>query len=484
MSSLRDDTIAYGLAMAVDRLVGFLLLPVLTRLISPQDYGIWTQAVVATSMMIPIVLMGFQTALVQFFSATPEQNAVRCSLTKAMLLAILLALGLIGLGTAGWPQTVAGFVFGEVGTSGLAMPLFFLIITEAGHEFLIGHMRASGRIRRIAMYMSTKSVLRLLAPVAVLELFDLALGGVLKALAAAQAILLALAVWREMPLVNLMRTSLDEGKSRWASVLQYSLPLVLLAIMTMMHNFADRFFLAHMSGLETVAIYAATSSVVAMAAVFYTVQGFALFPALARLLDQGEREDAGRVLTRALHFFIYCAWPLILLLTVLSPVLLPMLTTTVYQASPLVFLLLGCAVIGFGLYQILLYPVLLSGRGSRGLAVMIAAVFVNSCLNFMLIPHFGVIGAAVAACLSNLLLSMLTGFLARQGLKFAFPWHETIDVTLRGALAALCIWWAGSMFDLSSPPALVAALFAGAVLYILPDMFRPGSPPRLLLGKS
>lgn len=45
MSRLGKDTFAYAVSMAVDRLAGFLRLPVLTRLISPLEYGLWTQAV-------------------------------------------------------------------------------------------------------------------------------------------------------------------------------------------------------------------------------------------------------------------------------------------------------------------------------------------------------------------------------------------------------------------------------------------------------
>lgn len=478
------DTFAYGLAMAVDRLAGFLLLPILTRLISPQDYGMWTQASVVTSMLIPIMLMGFQTTLVQFFSATPEGDPVRRSLTAAMILVIGLMLSMLGIAAAVWPEDVARLAFGVDSAAALAFPLFLLVTSEASHEFAVGHLRASGRIQRLAIYLAIKSVLRLLAPVLALVLLNLSLDGVLLVLAASQAALLAIIAWREMPPASLPRVGLALGRPRWVEVMGYSLPLVALAVMTMAHNFADRFFLTHLLGLPMVAVYAAVSSLVGMAAVFYSVQGFTLFPALAGLWSGGQREAAGRIATRALHYFLYCAVPLILLLAVVSPTLLPMLATDEYHASPVVFLLLGGAVVGFGCYQILLYLVLLSGRGLRGLSAMTAATVANVALNFALVPIAGLVGAAGAACLSNLFLALMTGHTARQGLVFSFPWREAIDIAARSLLAALCIMTAEVWLDLSSPPALVGALVAAALLYILPDMFRPGSPPRLLLGMS
>lgn len=484
MNSLRKDTFAYGLAMAVDRLVGFLLLPILTRLISPDEYGLWSQSVVVTSMLIPIVLMCFQTALVQFFSATPENDPVRRSLTAAMLLAIGLVLSILGMVAVVWPECVARLAFGVDSAAGLAIPLFLLVASEAGHEFAIGHLRASGRIQRLAVYLSIKSLLRLIAPLWALEVVDSGLDGVLLALATAQLVLLAMIVWRDMPPEHYFRTGLLLGRPRWGEMLGYALPMVILAGMTMAHNYSDRFFLTHLLGLQMVAVYAAVASLMAMAAVFYTVQGFALFPALARLWSGGQLAEAGRLATRALHYFLYCAIPLILLLAVASPTLLPMLTTDQYHASPIVFLLLGGAVICFGCYQILLYLVLLSGRNLSGLSAMTAAAIANVALNFALVPFAGLVGAAGAACLSNLLLATLAGITARQGLAFAFPWREAIDIAFRSVLAALCIMAAGLWLDLSSLPALAGVLMAAAVLYILPDMLRPGSPPRLLLGMS
>ena len=38
---MRRDTLTYAGAIAVDRLLGLILLPILTRLLSRDDYGAW-----------------------------------------------------------------------------------------------------------------------------------------------------------------------------------------------------------------------------------------------------------------------------------------------------------------------------------------------------------------------------------------------------------------------------------------------------------
>ena len=64
-STLRADTALYGTAVLIDRLLGFFLLPLLTRAISPADYGAWTQTAVAAGLLVPLVLFGAPTGVVR-----------------------------------------------------------------------------------------------------------------------------------------------------------------------------------------------------------------------------------------------------------------------------------------------------------------------------------------------------------------------------------------------------------------------------------
>ena len=84
-----------------------------------------------------------------------------------------------------------------------------------------------------------------------------------------------------------------------------------------------------------------------------------------------------------------------------GPWLLPWLATADYRPPWPVFAGQALAVLLFGLYQILLYTLLLDGRSGRVLWMAMGAAAINAGLNLMLIPALGMSGAALAAALSN-----------------------------------------------------------------------------------
>ena len=67
-------------------------------------------------------------------------------------------------------------------------------------------------------------------------------------------ITLLLCVWEINPL-SLVEAGLKKGRSNWAKVLKFSLPLVPFIILMMIHSFVDRFFITHFLGLKSLAAY-------------------------------------------------------------------------------------------------------------------------------------------------------------------------------------------------------------------------------------
>ena len=51
-ATLRTGTALYASALLLDRLLGLLLLPLLTRALSSADYGAWTQTAVAAGILL------------------------------------------------------------------------------------------------------------------------------------------------------------------------------------------------------------------------------------------------------------------------------------------------------------------------------------------------------------------------------------------------------------------------------------------------
>ena len=159
-SRLRADTALYATAVLLDRLLGFLMLPFLTRAITPQDYGVWTQTAVTAGLLVPLVVFAFPTAIVRYFSAAvgPGVRARffdRLGATSLLLYITVATLALLGAGS------FAAWAYGDtpVGPA-LVPPLLGLIAADAGIEFAVAWLRAAGRMGGVVVVLVLRSLLR------------------------------------------------------------------------------------------------------------------------------------------------------------------------------------------------------------------------------------------------------------------------------------------------------------------------------------
>ena len=167
--------------------------------------------------------------------------------------------------------------------------------------------------------------------------------------------------------------------------------------------------------------------------------------------------------------------------------MLPLLSTAEYRAAPAVFALLGVSVAAFGLYQILLYALLLDGRSRQVLALAVAAAALNVALNLLLAPRWGAAGAAAAAAASNAAMVLWAARLAERVMPWRFPWARLCEHRLACPGCRRCRWrgWSGrrSAAAPASWPWVGGMALLGALLYLALDWGRAGSVARMLLPK-
>ena len=123
--------------------------------------------------------------------------------------------------------------------------------------------------------------------------------------------------------------------------------------------------------------------------------GVAIAPQMSRLLARSADDDARSVFRLATWWVIIASWPAFFLIVCFSPLLMRLFGNAYGSgATALTILALGMLVqTGTGSNGIVL---LMSGRSSWSLAISVVSLATNLALNFLLIPHLGIDGAAVA----------------------------------------------------------------------------------------
>ena len=111
-----------------------------------------------------------------------------------------------------------------------------------------------------------------------------------------------------------------------------------------------------------------------------------------------------------------------------------------YSVLPLLILIVGTVI--FGIIKSIGGSVTGAGRPDLGMKVVGISAIINIVLNALLIPSYGIVGAAIATMVSLLVNALAGLFLTIKILNFKFDikWFiEIFGITLKsGALTCLC----------------------------------------------
>jgi O-antigen/teichoic acid export membrane protein len=187
-----------------------------------------------------------------------------------------------------------------------------------------------------------------------------------------------------------------------------AVPLLLLAGMNVLFGQTDTLILGAIKGAHAVGVYTAGSRVADLITFLLVAQNAAIASTVASLYSTGETLRLQRLVSRI------SLWTLIGSLPVGIPLILfgRSILAHVYgpafsEAGPaLVILSIGQLVnVGMGLNSITL---MMTGHERASAAVVAFSVFGDVILNLFLVPHWGILGAAVATASSVILLNVLT----------------------------------------------------------------------------
>jgi O-antigen/teichoic acid export membrane protein len=467
---MMKGALSFASASFAERLVSFFLLPILTKLVTPAEYAIWSQSIIIAGVLMPVILLKFETSIIKFFPTWNNQNKKQNSVILFMLTLILIVFCLVTTIALVFDEQIAHLIFGDYQLS-LYIPLIIgLLLSELLFEFLIALLRISNRIGKVSIYILMKGIWRLGTIVLVLIGIDGSFYVAFWSFVLFQLfITLLFYVWEIKPL-SLVKVGLKKGRSHWPKVLKFSLPLVPFIILMMMHNFVDRFFITHFLGLDLLATYTAGFSLAVVITFFHSTISFMLYPELAKKWNNKNKTNIVYLMKKVVTAYLALTIPFLVFIGIAGVDVLLALTTDDYLISTQTLFLISLNMAIFGLFQFAHYIVLL-GRGSLSAPILMTFVTgINILLNLFLIPKIGILGAALSGFFSTSTLAIIVYNMSQKNLKWSFPFLESVKILLRSLIMGAVIWqgmtWLGN--DLIS---LAIIIIISGLIYILLDFF-------------
>jgi O-antigen/teichoic acid export membrane protein len=208
--------------------------------------------------------------------------------------------------------------------------------------------------------------------------------------------------------------------SRWHlhAAFSYGAPLAVGNYATFLLDYGDRFLIERFLGLDAVATYAVPYDLVSTlsATVFGSVK-LALMPIIFRLWESDGRPATSEFVSRVFTYSVALAIPGAVLFVATSKDIIVLLASAKYGGSAALtgYLLPG---VFMGEINFLVACGLLVTGSTVALALLsVASGVVNVLINLVLLPRWGLTGAAVATTIAYALLMLGTYLLSRQALE-------------------------------------------------------------------
>lgn len=218
----------------------------------------------------------------------------------------------------------------------------------------------------------------------------------------------------------LVKYRVHVNRAEWRTLMRSAAPVGASLLLTALVNRADFLMLEKMASLEDVGLYSAAYRITNMLEKFPLLVMATLYPIMSRLAT-ADRDRLREVYRRTFAHFAAAGIPIGLAMTAVAPYLTAWLFGEEYRAAgnALRFLIWStvCLYLALAGGNLLISV----GRARENLLALAAGAAVNIGLNVVLIPRFGIAGAAFATAVSFLIVLLITVIAVERVLRAPAP---------------------------------------------------------------
>ena len=441
---LSKHSIIYGLGAAIGQVVAFFLIPVYTRYLTPSDYGHLEIYQTTLSILVIILAMGLTSALfMSYFKYDDEERRktvvgtafIFLTGTSFLFLVILLALA----------GDFSRVFFGSTAYTFYFRVIFLTLFFNVGTAIAFSVLRVREQSKRYAIF----ALVQFLTSAGLSILFVVGLHrGVLGIL---EGGLIAIFLLYSLLLRDIIKNArLSFSIAQLKEMLSFGLPLVPAGLGVWIMTMADRYFLQFLSTPQELGLYSLGYKF------GMVVQGLVVGPFSlawgAFFWSVTKDKNAKEIYSSVFTYFTLVGMAVALVVSVLSKEALEVMAAPAFHGAYRVIPLIAVSYVLYGCYLILPVGINLEKKTKYLAATVGVGAVVNLGLNYLLIPSYGMMGAAVATLSAYLLLPVGTYFVSRRYYPIKYEWGRVAKIFVAAGLV-----YAGSLF-VRNDSAMIAGL--------------------------
>ena len=424
-----------GLIGITNLLIGLgsiILLPILTKNFTIQEYGIWVQVIAIIGLIPYIASLGLSDSMIRFLASVKNKNYIKEEFYSIFLVATISTF-FISILLLIFSNIISKELFD--GNIYVAMILPLIVFSASIYFLLINYFRTFQMMKIYSLFLLLQSFI----------LITLAAYFAVSNYSIFYAIIGILISYVIVSLLMFFLIFSDIGfkipNFQNQEYLSFSLPNIPSNLSYWIVESSDRILIGIILGTAYVGYYAPSYAIGTVISIFSSPLYVLLFPVLSNYYDKNEINTIKTVLKYTLKYFLALALPSVFILSILSKQILSILTTPEIALNGyLIIPFVALSTLLAGLCMIICQVIILKKKTKIIGSIWIFASILNFTINLMIIPLFGILGAAIATLISYTTAFVLFLIYSRKYLIFDMDLSFTLKSIFASALIALLIY--------------------------------------------
>jgi O-antigen/teichoic acid export membrane protein len=414
MLSLLSDVAVYGISSMLSQLIGFLLLPLYTRYLTPHDQGVVAMVVTVTAFFGPIANLGIVQAIFRRFNHEKTDQGRGQVLSTALVsvtISSLVALALSAFFAAGLSRLAVG---DDSATNIVHLTLLTAAVTSIGLVPL-AILRADRRVKTTAAANVAKLLLSVSATIWLVVFEGLGVWGVVVGSLIGES---TLAVVLFVITAKWFRFGVDFAV--WKRLMSYGLPFVPHQLQGMVMTLVGQYAVGEMLGLDEAGLYSiATRFSLPVAFVVNSVnRAWVAY----KFQMHAEDDDPATFFRTTTTYYVAVIMYLWVGVSLWGPELVWLLTEKSYHSAAWLVAITALIPVAQGVYFMLGTGMEL-GEDVRSMPLVTLAGLITAVISVLtLVKPLGAAGAAIATINAFIALSVVIFILAQKRIAIPHDW--------------------------------------------------------------
>jgi len=472
------NSILYLSLVVVKNLFPFLTIPILSRILTPDDYGVLALSMVYVIFIDGLANLGMTTGYDRNFFQYRNNYKEKSQLLFSIIIFVTSNYIIFGGLTYFFRNLLSNLIIGSPAHGNL---LFFALCAQfflGINIYYFSYLKNSENAKDFAFFTITMGLLRLILSLFFVAYLRMGVIGLIYADLYSALLIFCIFSYRFVKTI-----SFSVNKKIFYESFKISYPLTPTIFIGVINSQFDKYMISLLSTVGGVGIYSISQRFSAISWTFMSALQNVFSPTIYKHMFDYKQDERSQFIGKYITPFIYISIFIALMVALFSEELISILTPKSYHGAINIVAIL-CIYYGISFFRkITGLQLVFKKKAYISMLESLIAVVLNICLNILLIMQYGAIGAALATLITGLIVVPIFFSIAQKFYKIKWEYRKILYIYSHFILFTILIIILRNL-DVSYPLLITIKIIAVSIYLMIGIKLKVISNDNYLLVKS